>query len=171
MQCRRNTFLASLCIALGIWNGNALATERAFLESIGGDWQAVGVVKVNTAVPAVNVQCDFKTASHSQRFDLTGDCRALLVVKKLIAANLTVSNNRYFGTYIGARTGIARLSGKRSGDSIDLKIKWAGTVNGDTMATMHIRKENADNLELIITDLDPRSGNRQVTSRFKLARK
>ena len=64
----------------------------------------------------------------------------------------------YSGSYVGAGTGIAGLNGKRSGNAINLAIRWAKEVNGDRSARMTIEKIGSDGMRLTTVDTDPRTG-------------
>ena len=63
-----------------------------------------------------------------------------------------------------------QLSGSRTGDAINLDIRWAKIVNGDRDAQMTVEKIGADAMRLTVTDVDPKTGKTVVTSRIDLKR-
>ena len=148
----------------------ARAENISYLNALHGEWKGSGVVKVKASLPEVPVDCAFKSSATENSLRLDGLCRALLVITKAVTAKLDLNEGAYSGTYIGARTGPAGLQGTRTGNSINLKISWAGEVNGDTMASMAINKTGENTMILEISDIDPGSGENITTSRFHLTR-
>ena len=61
----------------------------------------------------------------------------------------------YKGTYIGSSTGPAGLSGKRSGNALNLGIRWAKDVNGDRSAKLRLEKVGDNGMRLTTVDTDP----------------
>ncbi|QPC92704.1 hypothetical protein [Mesorhizobium sp. INR15] len=148
----------------------AHADEAKFLQSFKGNFAGKGIVKVTTDAPTVNVSCTFKSNATSTSLSLNGNCRGLLVVTRAIRADLTASGTRYSGTYVGSRTGPAQLTGSRSGNAINLGIRWAKEVNGDRKALMKVEKRGENGIRLTVTDKDPKTGKSVVTSRIDLQR-
>lgn len=95
----------------------------------------------------------------------------MVILSRAISADLTIADGRYSGSYIGAGTGKAGLSGKRVGDKINLGIKWAKEVNGDRTANMTIEKVGSQGMSLTTVDKDPATGESVITSRIDLRRK
>ena len=75
-----------------------------------------------------------------------------------------------FGSDVGAGTGTAGLSGSRSGNAINLGIRWAKEVNGDRKAQMTVEKVGDNGMKLTTVDVDPETGKSVVTSAITLAR-
>ena len=92
------------------------------------------------------------------------------MVSRSISADISASGNSYSGTYVGPAGGRSGLSGKRSGDSIDLAVRWAKPVNGDRAARMTIEKVGEDGLRLLTVDRDPATGKSVATSDITLKR-
>ena len=63
------------------------------------------------------------------------------------------------------------MSGKRSGNKINLGIQWAKEVNGDRTAKMTIEKVGSQGMSLTTVDTDPETGKSVVTSLINLRRK
>ncbi|RVA81297.1 hypothetical protein EN910_35780, partial [Mesorhizobium sp. M7A.F.Ca.CA.004.01.1.1] len=101
---------------------------------------------------------------------LDGNCRGLVVVTRAISADLKASGAKYSGTYVGSRTGPAQLNGSRSGNAINLGIRWAKEVNGDRRAQMKVEKRGENGMRLTVIDTDPKTGKSVVTSRIDLQR-
>jgi len=148
----------------------AHANDGEFLGSLQGNWAGKGTVKVRTNSDPINVNCTFSTDTSDTSLSLDGKCRGLVIVSRSISADLTASGTSYKGSYTGAGTGVAGLSGTRSGDAINLGIRWAKEVNGDRAAQMTVEKVGENGLRLTTVDEDPTSGERVVTSRIDLRR-
>lgn len=150
--------------------GAAHADEADFLRSFEGNFAGKGTVKVTTEAPTVSVSCRFNSDATSSSLSLDGTCRGLVVVTRAISADLKSRGTKYTGTYVGSRTGPAQLSGRRSGNAISLGIRWAKEVNGDRTAQMTVEKNGEDGMRLTVIDVDPKTGERVLTSRIDLRR-
>jgi hypothetical protein len=161
-------FLLAGCLMAA--SGSAHADEADFLSSLQGDFAGKGTVQVTTDVPNVGVSCSFKSNATSTSLSLDGNCRGLVVVTRAISANLKVTGAKYSGVYVGSRTGPAQLNGSRSGNAINLGIRWATEVNGDLKAQLTVEKTSGNGMRLTVTDVDPKTGKSVVTSRIDLKR-
>jgi hypothetical protein len=148
----------------------AQASEAAFLNSLGGNWSGEGTVKVRTNSSPINVTCNFDSDATETSLSLDGNCRGLLIVSRAIGADLKANGTKYSGSYVGAGTGTAGLSGSRSGNAINLGISWAKEVNGDRKAQMTVEKVGDNGMRLTTVDVDPKTGKNVVTSRIDLRR-
>ena len=160
--------LAAGCLAAA--TAAAHGDEARFLRSLEGNWAGKGKVKVRIAAPVINVSCKFKSDTTSKALSLDGSCRGLLVFSRKIGAELKVKGGRYTGTYVGAGTGPSRLSGTRTGNAINLAIRWAKNVNGDRDAQLTVEKNGENGMRLITTDIDLKTGKSVVTSAIDLHR-
>jgi hypothetical protein len=160
--------LAGILIAGCLSASQAGAAEGDFLNFFNGNWSGSGSVKVTTTSPTVSVSCKFGSKSTSSSLSFDGNCRGLVVVSRQIKADLRAKGSNYTGTYIGSTTGPAGLSGRRSGNAINLGISWAKDVNGDRKAQLSIQKVGNNGMRLTVTDLDPKTGKSVVTSRIDL---
>ena len=149
----------------------ALSQEAAFLKEVSGSWTGSGTVKVRTNSAPVKVTCNFESGSTETTLRLDGNCRGLVVVSRAISADLKITKGKYSGSYVGAGTGTAGLSGKRTGNKINLGIRWAKEVNGDRTANMSIEKVGSQGMSLTTVDTDPETGKSVVTSQIDLRRK
>ena len=161
-------FLLAGCLMAA--SGAAHADEADFLSSLQGNFAGKGTVQVTTDVPNVGVSCSFKSNATSTSLSLDGNCRGLVVVTRAISANLKVTGAKYSGVYVGSRTGPAQLNGSRSGNAINLGIRWAQEVNGDRKARMTVEKRGENGIRLTVTDTDPKTGKSVVTSQINLTR-
>lgn len=148
----------------------AHASETTFLSSLEGNWSGNGTVKVRTNSSPVNVTCKFDSDATESSLSLDGNCRGMIIVSRVIGADLKVKGARYSGSYVGAGTGTAGLSGSRSGNAINLGIRWAEDVNGDRDARMTVEKVGDNGMRLTTVDVDPATGKNVVTSRIDLRR-
>jgi hypothetical protein len=158
-------------IAFSSLSSAAIGQEAAFLRGVSGSWTGNGTVKVRTNSAPVKVTCNFESGSTETTLKLDGNCRGLLVVSRAISADLQIAEGKYSGSYVGAGTGTAGLSGKRTGDKINLGIRWAKEVNGDRTANMTIEKVGSQGMSLTTVDQDPETGESVVTSQIDLRRK
>ena len=143
----------------------AMSQEAAFLKGVSGSWTGSGTVKVRTNSAPVKVTCNFESGSTETTLKLDGNCRGLVVVSRAISADLTIADGRYSGSYIGAGTGTAGLSGKRTGDKINLGIRWAKEVNGDRTANMTIEKVGSQGMSLTTVDKIRKLGKASLRAR------
>ncbi|TRC89108.1 hypothetical protein FJV80_10140 [Mesorhizobium sp. WSM4310] len=150
--------------------GTAHADETKFLQSFKGSFAGKGTVQLTTDVPNVSVSCSFKSNATSTSLSLDGNCRGLVLVTRAISAKLKVAGAKYSGVYVGSRTGPAQLNGSRSGDAINLGIRWAQEVNGDRKARMTVEKRGENGIRLTVTDTDPKTGKNVVMSLIDLTR-
>ncbi len=148
----------------------AHASEAAFLQSLDGNWSGKGTVKVRTNSSPVKVTCKFNSNATETSLSLDGNCRGMVIVSRAIGASLKANGTKYSGSYVGAGTGTAGLSGKRSGNAINLGIRWAKEVNGDRKAQMTVEKVGANGMRLTTVDVDPKTGKSVVTSAINLSR-
>lgn len=144
--------------------------EAEFLASLQGNWTGKGTVKVRTDSSPVSVTCKFSSNAGAQSLSLDGNCRGMVIVSRAISADLKANGNKYAGSYVGAGTGTAGLAGKRSGNAINLGIRWAKEVNGDRNAQMKVEKVGSNGMKLTTIDVDPKTGKNVVTSQINLRR-
>lgn len=147
------------------------AGDGDFLRGLQGAYSGQGVVRLRTNTSPIKVNCSFSATSSATALSLNGRCRGLVLVSRSVGADLKLSGSRYNGTYTGARSGPAALSGTRRGNSLRLAIRWARDLNGDRDATLVVDRTGPRGLTLTITDRDPASGKTVVTSNIVLLRK
>lgn len=161
---------AILAGALAITVSGVQADEGEFLRSLEGKWTGDGTVMVRTNASPIKVNCNFDSDTSETSLSLDGNCRGLVVFSRAIRADLKATGTRYAGSYVGAGTGKAGLTGSRKGNAINLGIRWAKDVNGDRDAVMTVRKVGANGMKLTTVDVDPASGKSVVTSQINLSR-
>ena len=150
--------------------GTSQAQEADFLQSLNGNFSGGGTVKVKTSSSPITVRCTFTSSSTASSLSLDGRCRGAVVVSRAISADLKANGSRYSGTYVGAGSGPAGLSGSRKGNAINLGVRWARDVNGDRRANLTVEKVGENRLRLTTTDKDPKTGRNVVTSQIDLRR-
>ncbi len=166
---RYTAYMLSLALA-SLEPLSAAAAEADFLKSLAGNWNGAGTVMIRIGRNPINVNCDFATTAGASDFSMKGNCRGLLVVRRAVSADLTVSGDRYTGTYVGPSGLPSALSGSRRGNAINLSVRWPRPVNGDRNANMTIEKMGAGGLRLRTVDRDPATGETVVTSSIELQR-
>ena len=163
--------LAGLLVASALCFGSAAhAADADFLKSLEGNWAGKGSVKVDADSSPINVNCKFASDTTASSMALDGSCTGLVVVSRDIGANIKTDGKSYTGTYIGSSTGPAGLSGKRSGNALNLGIRWASDVNGDRKAQLRLEKVGDNGMRLTTTDKDPATGKSVVISDINLRR-
>lgn len=148
----------------------ALADERAFLESLEGDWSGKGTVVLKIGSNPINVKCRFGSKADVSAFSMNGQCRGLLVVSRAVSASLQTDGKGYTGTYTGPSGRPSKLSGSRSGNAINLLVRWSRDINGDRVARLTIEKIGERGLRLRTLDRNPGDGGTVVTSDIRLTR-
>jgi hypothetical protein len=145
--------LALLLVALPL-AAAAHADEGSFLSRFDGSWSGSGKVKRNAESSAWNVTCSVTGKPAPARMSMGGSCSGGVLVSRSIGANLVYNQNTglYSGIYTGAKVGPAALSGRRSGDRVDLVITWPKPVNGDTKARMTIVNDGRGQLRIQVID-------------------
>jgi len=146
------------------------AQESSFLPTLKGSWTGVGTVVTRIGAKPINVTCKFDMSGGRTAFAMDGTCRGLLVVQRKISATLQESGNGYRGTYTGPSGQPSTLSGRQSGNRINLSVRWARVINGDRTANMTIESRSAGSLRLQTVDKDPSTGKTVVTSSINLTR-
>jgi hypothetical protein len=165
-------FLASLLVVgSGLCLGGvAHAADAEFLKSLEGNWAGKGSVKPEADSSPISVNCKFASDTTATSMSLDGKCTGLVVISREIGADIETDGKSYKGTYIGSRTGPAGLSGKRSGNALNLGIRWAKNVNGDRSARLRLEKVGDNGMRLTTTDTDPATGRSIVISDINLRR-
>jgi hypothetical protein len=149
--------------------GQAQAQEAEFLQRFEGTFSGGGKVSRNETENPTNVSCTMNGDASDNAVSMSGTCRAAVIFSRKISADLQVDESgRYTGTYVGSSIGPARLSGKRSGDAVNLTITWPKPVRGDTQAYMTIRNSGNGQLAITITDEVPAGGPRAEVSALSL---
>ena len=146
---------ACLCCLLVVLVCNpARAAESDFLERFRGDWSGSGKVQRDGGSQPRHVTCSIMGRPTENRISAQGSCRAYLIFVRPVAIDVTYDprSGTYHGTYTGARIGPARLSGTRSGDTLNLRIEWPRPVNGDTQAAMVIQNDGRGILRMTVAD-------------------
>jgi hypothetical protein len=143
--------------------------ETVFLARFDGAWSGSGTVQKDAGSDPWNVACNAIGRLDNNHISIKGACTAAMIVSRAIQADLTYNpaTNTYSGVYIGAKSGPARLYGKRVGDRIDLTITWAAPINGDTKARMTIYNEGSGSLRIVVSDQVGPGGPVKATSMIR----
>jgi hypothetical protein len=95
---------------------------------------------------------------------MDGACRAKAVFSRRIGVDLQVKGTRYVGSYVGARRGAARLSGTRSGGTLNLRVQWP-----DRLASMHVASLGTGRMRLVTVETNTQTGKRVTTPQIEFA--
>ena len=131
--------------------GASAGDEQSFINLFGGSWAGSATVIKDSVRWQVSCRVDGRPAANHIVID--GNCN-LSIISVRIAADITYDpkSGRYSGTYIGSDVAPARVSGRRSGNVLNLAITWPKQINGDAKARMSI--ENAGGGKLRIATFD-----------------
>ena len=162
--------ISIITLATTLIGGPALADESQFLNSLRGSWKGSGTVTMRIGSNPIKVNCTFESTSSGPSLRMNGNCRGFVVVRRAISADLSANGSRYRGNYVGPSGIPSALSGSRSGNSINLGIRWNRDINGDRAASMTITKVGNNGLRLHTTDKDGAGGKTVVTADIRLTR-
>jgi hypothetical protein len=170
MICLARPAAHALALAALLSAPPALAQEAEFLSRFEGSFSGAGSVSRNETERPTNVRCTLNGDASQNRVSMSGTCRAAVIFSRRISAELRYDpgSGRYTGTYVGSSIGPAALSGRRSGDAVNLTITWPQPVRGDRQAYMTIRNPGNGQLAIIITDEVPAGGPRAQVSALSL---
>ncbi len=146
----------------------SVSPEGDFIDRFGGNWAGSGTVSKGAV--SLHVNCRASGQPAPNKLVIEGNC-SLAIASVRIAADISYdpASGRYTGTYIGAKVGTARVSGKRSGNVVNLAVTWPKPVNGDTNARMRIENAGGGSLRIVVSDnLEP-GGPVQPTSDLVLS--
>ncbi len=146
------------------------AGEADFLKRFEGSWSGGGIVKLQANGPARKVACNLKSKAQAGELSMGGACRAMAIASRRIGAEIKAEGTLYSGVYTGAEGKTSLLSGRRSGNTLSLAIRWAQEVNGDRKARMEIASLANGRMRLRTIDTDPGTGKTVVTSDIELVR-
>jgi len=149
----------------------ANADETDFLETLSGDWQGSGYVRLKPDTKPMTVSCSLDSRASGSALNMDGACRAKVVFSRRIGADLQATGKRYTGSYIGSRRGTARLSGTRSGNTLNLQVKWPDRGSGPREASMQVASLGTGRMRLVTVETHPQTGKQVVTSRIDFSRR
>jgi hypothetical protein len=159
---RAGAVFGAVALALFSFTAGAVPNEEEYLGLFGGTWSGGGTV-VKGSVPW-QVSCRATGQPTPNHIVIKGDCN-VAIISVAISADITFdpASGSYSGTYVGAKVGPAHLSGKRSGNVVNLTITWPKPVNGDTRARMVIENDGHGDLRIVVKD-NTTPGGPQVTT-------
>jgi len=156
-----------LVALIGAAGAPAHAAERTYLDRFLGSWSGTATVIDNDR--PMNVSCRVTGAPDDNHISIRGHCNAGFIGRAVSAElDYDPKTGRYTGTYVGDDVGPARLSGKRSGNTVRLTITWPKPVNGDTVAKMTIVNTGNGTLKITLDD-KPRAGAMVARTDFVLS--
>lgn len=160
-----------MALFLAIFTSSAaIADENAFLETLSGNWQGGGQVRLKPGSLPLSVSCRLDSRTDGAALSLAGACRAKVMFSRRIGVDLHANGRRYTGSYVGSRRGAARLSGTRSGDTLNLQIIWPDRGSGSRVAAMHLASVGTGHMRIVTIEPHPRTGEKVVTATIELTR-
>lgn len=166
---KAGSLASALLLALPI--SQALSDETQFLQTLSGNWQGSGQVRLTPEAKPMNVSCTLDSKASGEALNMDGACRAMAVFSRKIGADLLAAGARYSGSYVGSRRGTARLSGARSGSTINLQVRWPDNGSGPRKATMQVASLGAGRMRLVTHEAHPQTGKQVVTAQIEFSRK
>ncbi|WP_026381251.1 hypothetical protein [Afifella pfennigii] len=145
--------LAALLVA-GASAMPAAAAEENFIDRFDGAWGGGGVVIEDEESGPTKVNCSLRGEGEGNEIKVSGRCRAYAIFSRKVAVNVRYQpgSGTYTGTYTGSPAGVARLSGKRRGDTVSLTLTWPKEVMGDTRASMSITNDGNGRVRVLVND-------------------
>jgi hypothetical protein len=153
-----------------VTNSAAFADEEDFLQTLSGNWQGTGQVRLRPEAQPMNVSCTLDSRSNGAEINMDGACRAKVVFSRRIGADLQADGRRYTGSYIGSTRGPARLSGTRSGSTLNLQIRWPRKQSAARVASMQVASLGTGRMRLTTLETHPRTGKQVVTAQIEFSR-
>lgn len=167
----RNLLITAAVLAISLPNAPVgQASEADFLKQFEGNWSGRGSVKLKASEPTRTVTCKLRGDAGAASLSMQGTCRAMVVASRRISANVEAAGTRYSGSYVGPEGLTSALSGRRSGDTVSLAVRWAKEVNGDRKARMEIASLADGRMRLRTIDTDPETGKTFFTSNIEFVR-
>ena len=144
------------------------ADDNSYLLRFAGNWKGGGKVSLSLLLSDFRVSCNFRSVNMQNSVRLSGLCRSGLLsfVSKSINTTLKYDerSDSYSGTYRVGSGPISILSGKRSGDALDLDATWPVLINGHTKAKIYIVNDERGHFSLTTVDPLGLSGHPMTTS-------
>ncbi|RAI03983.1 hypothetical protein DLJ53_05835 [Acuticoccus sediminis] len=143
---------AMLVIGSGAIVSGVHAEENPSLD-ISGKWKGKGFVQKDDKSRKMNVTCQIEGEQNGNDIGFDGECRAMMVLKRAIGADIQREGVRYRGTYVGSNAGPAELDGGPQDDGrIVLTMTFPKTIHGDDIATMTIEPANDSMFKITTVD-------------------
>ena len=146
-----------LALAALLTTAASSAADEGYLERFATNWKGAGTASLNLHLPSWRVSCNLASTKGPNRVSLSGLCRLKLIsfLSKKIDTTLRYNSNSdsYSGTYSVDGGPPAILSGRLSGDDLNLDVTWPILVNGHTKAKLHIVNDGRGHFTL--TTIDP----------------
>lgn len=149
----------------------AVAGEEDFLQTLSGNWQGTGQVRLKPEAQPMNVSCTLDTKASGAELNMDGACRAKVLLSRRIGADLQAEGARYTGSYVGSTRGPARLSGRRSGSTLNLQVTWPKQEAAARVASMQVASLGAGRMRLTTSETHPQTGEQVVTAQIEFRRK
>lgn len=76
--------------------------ETDFLQSLSGNWQGSGEVRLRPDTSTVSVRCSLNSRTIGGVLNLDGTCRAKVILSRRISIDLRAKGPNYTGSYVGS---------------------------------------------------------------------
>lgn len=147
---------AAMILAAIALPGAALAADDDFLRQFLVPWTGGGTVKLSLDGSPWRVNCRLDPSGNATSVTLAGNCRLkfLFFLSNDIEAKLRYdpASGSYSGTYVVDGGPPAILSGRRTGETLNLNVRWPTPVNGHPDAVIVITN---DTRRFTLTTIDP----------------
>jgi hypothetical protein len=170
---RSASWVLAVAIGLVMPLASRAAEDDEYLHRFAHSWKGGGTASLNLHLPSWRVACNLAASKGTNRVSLSGLCRLKLIsfLSKQIDTTLNYNpgSDSYSGTYSVDGGPPAILSGRLSGDSLNLDVTWPILVNGHYKARIHILNDGHGHFTL--TTIDPLGlyGEPMVTSNLRFA--
>lgn len=143
--------LSAAAFALVSMTAVAAAPEDDFIGRFGGTWSGSGTVLRDNVAYDVNCRATGQPAVNQIAID--GAC-TVSIASIRIGADISYdpATGSYSGTYVGAKVGPAQVTGKRSGNTVQLTVNWPAPVNGQMKARLVIENGGGGQLRIRLNE-------------------
>ncbi len=163
---RSVTRLLPALIAALIFALPARASDAQFLQSLSGNWTGGGPVRMTPDSSPVNVSCSLAGEAAAASASLGGSCTGMVIFSREIGADLQLQGGTFVGTYVGSPRGTASLSGRLSGNTLEMALQWPG----HPPATMRLAQPAEGQMVLTTIEQNQQTGENVVTAELRLTR-
>lgn len=149
MISAKHLAVVALCVA-----APASANEPSFPPNLAGAWSGSGEVQKDDTAKPRGVRCTIEVKQSDNMVGFQGDCRAMMIFKRAISAEITRDGDRFTGVYDGAGdSGVAQLDGTMTApNTLTLDMTFENVVNGDNKGEMIITHPDDDTLTIVTRD-------------------
>ncbi|WP_378947225.1 hypothetical protein [Mesorhizobium sp. ANAO-SY3R2] len=162
--------IIALPLAVFTLAASANVGEKVFLASLSGNWHGSGQIRLKPDAMPLPVSCSLNSHAKGAAISLAGTCQAKIILSRRIGVDLHANGARYTGSYVGSIRGAARLDGTRSGNTLNLQIRWPDRGSGARVARMQVASTGPGHMRIVTIERLPKTGMPVVTAKIEFSR-